>query len=130
MRHLAKNPAGADAVGIFSCSVSTCYSTEAKTDQSVICLLCNLQKNYNESKLKTEFCPCCPKSTSNLNDWRLGFHRFCFIHQFQGQWQRKKEKTESESPGLDCHTSNVGLWWYEPGCVAEFELFEKQQLWI
>ena len=50
MRRLAKNPAGADAVGIVSCSLNNCYSTEAKTDQSVICLLCLLQKNHNERK--------------------------------------------------------------------------------
>jgi hypothetical protein len=37
---------------------------------------------------------------------------------------------ESENPGLDYHTSNVGRWGHEPGCVAEFELLEKQQLRI
>jgi hypothetical protein len=67
MRQLAKkNPAGADVVGIVSCSLSNCYSTEAKIDLSLICLLCDLQ-NHNEIE-KQSSAPCCPISTSNLNN--------------------------------------------------------------
>lgn len=70
MRHLAKkNPAGADAASIFSCSLSNCHRTETKTDQSMGCLLCDLKNNNNESgsEKKKSSAHCCPINTSNLN---------------------------------------------------------------